>query len=609
MTDSTRPRITVADLKIDDPFLLEVVRNYLISTCEAMGVAMMRTSYSTMFNEARDFSCVIFDGSGEMVAMGDFCPAHVGAIVHTVEWAIKEIGVETMKPGDVILHNDPYRGGCHLPEFMTLKPCFRDGEIVAYAANMAHMTDIGGMVPAAFGDTRNIFQEGLRLPPVRIYREDEEVEDIFNIITSNVRTPEVSRGDLKAMVGSTYLAERRILELIDKHGIDRFNSLAREIKDVSEVLMREAITRLPDGEYSAEGYMEDDGVIPDRPWKIRATLAINGDEITVDYTGSDQQAAGAINQSWGTTASATYTSVFHIIDDVIPKNHGAYRPISIVAPPGSVVNVNYPGSCVGGNSDTYPTTVDILLTAFDQASGRSSAADGGTCGLLGFHGISTEAGQPFVILHHEGMGWGARADADGNDAQIVKNGNCLNTPCEVWETRYPVRLEEYSLVDCSPGPGMHRGGMGVQRIWRCLEPMTFSGHINRTSLKAWGLRGGKEGSNAALLFKRVDDNCWRTARELFGKISAGKFSNVQLEPGDQVLLRMPGGGGYGNPLDRDPGLVLEDVTDQVIDVRYAAREYGVVIPESGDGVDEPATEKLRTSMRMADTVRSGSPAG
>ena len=597
MAATGSPR-NIAMPEIPDPILLEVVGNYLISTCEEMGVAMMRTSYSTMFNEARDFSCVIFDARGEMIAQGDFCPAHIGAIVHTVEWTIKEVGAENMNPGDVILHNDPYRGGCHLPEFMTMKPCFWRGKIVAFAANIAHMTDIGGMVPAAFGDTRNIFQEGLRLPPIKIYTNDQPVEDIFSIITSNVRTPVVSRGDLMAMIGSTYLAERRILELVEKHGVDRFNELAAQLKDVSEARMRRAIQKIPDGEYTAEGYLEDDGVIPDRPWKIRATLVVRDDEIIVDYNGSDEQAAGAINQSFGTTASATYAAVFHMVDEDISWNHGAYRPISIVAPPGSIVNVEYPGSCVGGNSDTYPTTVDILLSAFSQASDRSSAPDGGTCGLLGFYGHSVDTGQPFVILHHEGMGWGGRADADGNDAQIVKNGNCLNAPCEIWESRYPVRIEEYSIANGSPGPGEHRGGAGVQRIWRCLAPITVSAHLNHTRLPIWGLHGGRAGTNAALLFKRADSDDWQTASQLFGTISDGKFSNVMLEAGDHILLRMPGGGGYGDPLDRDPELVSADIRDELIAFEDAAGVYGVVIAADRTP-DAAATVQLRERMRHA----------
>ncbi len=240
---------TLGESRIEtDPILLEVIRSHLITSCREMGIAMMRTSYSPIFNEGLDFSCVIFDARGEMIAQADFCPAQIGAIPHVVEWCIKEVGPENMSPGDVILHNDPYRGGCHLPEFMVLKPCFVDGEIVAYAANIAHMVDVGGLVPAAFGDTRNIFQEGLRFPPVKIYREDQEVEDLFRVLISNVRTPRFGYGDLKAMIGSLYVAERRIVELVEKHGAEEFARCGEDIKNVSEVLARRAIADLPDGE-------------------------------------------------------------------------------------------------------------------------------------------------------------------------------------------------------------------------------------------------------------------------------------------------------------------------------------------------------------------------
>ena len=595
--DSTNSVATV------DPIMLEVVRNYLITTCREMGVAMMRTSYSTMFNEARDFSCVVFDDQGEMVAMADFCPAHIGAVVHTVEWAIKEVGPENFVPGDVILHNDPFRGGCHLPEYMTLKPCFFNGRIVAYAANIAHMSEIGGMVPGAFGDTRNVFQEGLRIPPVKIFREDQEVEDIFSIITSNVRTPRVSYGDIMAMVGSTYLAEQRILELIGRYGLDTVMHCYEDIKNVSEVLMRKAISKFPDGEYSAEGYIEDDGVIADRPWRIKATLVMRGDELIVDYTGSDEQSPGQINQTFGATASASYSAVFHMVDEPIPFNHGAYRPISIVAPPGTVMNVSYPGSSVGGNSDTFPTTVDILLKAFGQFSDRSQAADGGTACLCGFCGRSVdtdaETGETFVYLHHDGIGWGGRADHDGNDAQIVKNGNCLNSPIEVIETRYPLRVEVYRIAEGSAGPGKHRGGFGIERIWRALAPITLSVHTNRLKIPAWGVHGGGESGNTKVLIQPAGTDDWLTVKELYGTISPAKFSNVPLNPGDRFLFRSPGGGGYGNPLDRDPNLVLEDYLDEMIEVEGAARVYGVVMLPEVATVDLAATKRLREEMKHA----------
>lgn len=595
-----RQQMVVSDVDIKtNPILLEVMRNYLITTCREMGIAMMRTSYSPMFNEALDFTCVIFDGKGEMIGQAEFVPAQIGAIVHTVEWAIKEVGPENMEPGDVILHNDPYRGGCHLPEFMVLKPFFYDDRIVGYTANIAHMTDVGGMVPACFGDTRNIFQEGLRLPPVKIYIQDQENADIFRIIISNVRTPRNSYGDLKAMIGSCYLGERRLKELVEKYGLEEFEQCGEDIKNVSEVLMRKAISALPDGETTFEGYIEDDGVIPDRPWKIKGSLIVRGDEIIADYIGSDPQAAGAINQSFGVTASATYNAIFHIVGEDIPFNHGCYRPISIVTEPGTITNVDYPGSCVGGNSDTYPTTVDILLAGFSQISDRSSAADGGTCGLVGLGGVNPDTGEAFTHLHLDGVGWGARNDHDGNDNIFVKNGNCANTPVEVYETRYPVLIKEYSLAvnQGTPGAGRHRGGYGTRRIWQFLAPTTVSAHTNRLTLKPWGLYGGHDAGNQELKFRVGDSKEWKNAKEQFGTISLGKFSNVTMGAGDEMLLVTAGGGGYGNPMERDPQLVLEDYIEELLTAQEAKDLYGVIIDESRREIDQEATAELR-SVRM-----------
>jgi N-methylhydantoinase B len=590
----------IEDVEIEtNPILLEVIRNYLITTCREMGIAMMRTSYSPMFNEALDFTCVIFDGKGEMIGQAEFVPAQIGAIVHTVEWAIKEVGPENMEAGDIILHNDPYRGGCHLPEFMLLKPFFYEGKIVAYTANMAHMTDVGGMVPACFGDTRNIFQEGLRLPPVKIYKKDQEVEDIFRIIISNVRTPRNSYGDLKAMIGSCYLGERRLKELVEKYGLAEFQQCGEDIKNVSEVLMRKAILAMPDGETTFEGYIEDDGVIPDRPWKIKGTLVVREDEIIADYTGSDPQAAGAINQSFGVTASATYNAIFHILGEDIPFNHGCYRPISIVTEPGTITNVNYPGSCVGGNSDTYPTTVDILLAGFSQISDRSSAADGGTCGLVGLGGVSPDSGEAFAHLHLDGVGWGARNDHDGNDNTFVKNGNCANTPVEVYETRYPVLIKEYSLAvkQGAPGAGRHRGGYGTRRIWQFLTPTTVSAHTNRLTLRPWGLFAGHDAGNQELKFRVGSSKEWKNAKEQFNTISLGKFSNVTMETGDEMLLVTAGGGGYGDPLERDPQLVLEDYVEELLTADEARDFYAVIIDEARREIDREGTARLR-SVRM-----------
>ena len=261
--------------------------------------------------------------------------------------------------------------------------------------------------------------------------------------------------------------------------------------------------------------------------------------------------------------------------------------------------MNYPGSCVGGNSDTYPNTMDMLFAAFSHFSDRSTAADGGTSGLLGFYGNSTDSGNPFVLLHLEGMGWGARADSDGNDAVITKNGNCLNSPCEVFEVRYPVRIESYRIADGSPGVGRHRGGHGVERIWQCLAPITVSAHLNHLEFKPWGLKGGGAAGNTQLLFRRSGEQEWKTAREMFGTLSNGKFSNVQLFTGDEILLRTPGGGGYGDPLERVPENVHQDVVDGLLDVATAAEMYGVVIDSRVSAVDREKTAQLRGRMRDA----------
>jgi N-methylhydantoinase B/oxoprolinase/acetone carboxylase alpha subunit len=577
-----------------DPFLLEIIRNHLITTCKEMGIAMMRTSYSPMFNEALDFSCVVFDGKAEMVAQAPFVPAQIGSTVHIVPTAIAEIGLSNLEPGDVIFLNDPYRSNCHLPEFVVIKPYFHDGAVLAYTANIAHMTDVGGMVPAAFGDHQNCFQEGIRFPPVKIYERDREVESIFKILISNVRTPKHSYGDMKAMIGSLYLAERRIGELVERYGAEGFVQCCEDIKDVSERLMRAEIASWPDGEYTADGLLEDDGVVPDRPWRIQGTLVIRGDELIVDFTGTDEQCFGSANQTFGTTASAAYNAVLHMIRSDIPYNHGCYRPISVIAPPGSFVNVSYPAASTGGNSDTHPTTVDILLKAFSQFSDASSAADGGTCGCIGFGGEAPDTREPYAHLHLEGVGWGGRNDADGNDAQFVKNGNCANTPVEVAETRYPFLNMEYQLEPGKVGHGRHRGGFGTRRVFRFLsDGVHISSHTNRHRVKAWGLFDGGDGTNTIIAFRRKGETDWIRAREAFGSASYGKFSNIVMNEGDEMLFVTPSGGGYGDPLEREPSLVLLDWVDGLLPADEARAVYGVVIDEAAGVVDGAATQACR----------------
>lgn len=588
---------------------LTVIHNHLVNICREMGTAMMRTSYSPIFNEGLDFSCVLFNRDGDMIAQAEFCPAQLGAILYTVKWTIAELGRESFEEGDVVIHNDPYRGGCHMPEHMVLKPIFYDGELFGFAANIGHVAEIGGMAPGSFAATATeVFQEGLRLPVVKIIRRGEYVRDLWKLVLANHRTPRSTWGDFHAMIGSLHVAERRVHRLLDKYGVAFVNDACRELMDHAERWMREEIRRMPDGEYSFEDVMEDDGAT-ENPTHFRVTMVIRGDEIIADWSRSDPQARGVVNATFGVTASATYNAIFHVTDKNIPHNSGCYRPIKIIAPPGRCVNVRYPGPSVAGNTESHPRMVDLILGALAQAvPDRVAAAEGGTsCNFL-FGGVHPETGQYYANYHFEGGGWGGRPFADGNNAVIVPNGNCRNTPVEVFETRYPFLTHSYRLVQASGGPGTYRGGLGTQRIIEVLPPaeVTVSAVFERMKVSPWGLFGGGHGNNAAILIKKRGDTTFRTFKEVYQTVSPAKFVNCVVCPGDQILLQAPGGGGYGDPLTRPPELVVRDIDQEFISVEAGRSLYGVAVRKV-DGryeLDAAATEALRAGMQRARASQS-----
>ena len=311
-----------ADLKVDQ-VTLTVIDNYLATTCREMGVAMMRTAYSPMFNESLDFSCVMFDKHGRMIAQAEFCPSQIGTIKFTVEWMIDELGSDVYKPGDVIIMNDPYRGSGHIPEHTLLKAVFHDGEIVAFVANCAHLAEPGAKAPGGLaGDATDIFQEGLRLPPLWLQREGKDQEDVWKIIFANHRTPKVTYGDLMAMVGSLNVAERRLASLIETYGLDTFYSATDDLIRIAERRMKDEIRKIPDGEFSFSDVIEDDGVA-EGSYTIRCDVVVDGDTVTCDFTGSSHEAAGPMNATYAVTASAVYNAFLHITDPTIPATRGA----------------------------------------------------------------------------------------------------------------------------------------------------------------------------------------------------------------------------------------------------------------------------------------------
>jgi N-methylhydantoinase B len=562
-----------------DPVTLTVLGNAFVNICREMGVTMTRTAFSPIFNEGLDFSCVLFDRRGNMIGQAEFCPAQIAASLFIVRWTLEELGVDAFEPGDVVLHNDPYRGGAHIPEHSVMRGVFHEGELFGFVANVGHLAEIGGKAVGSFAaDATEVFQEGLRIPPVKIVKRDENDLELWRLIMANHRTPRGTWGDLNAQIGSLRVAERRVLELLDRYGRGFVEEAADELMDHSERWMRAEIAAIPDGVYEFTERMEDDGVV-DRPVTFHVTVTVRGDELVVDWTGTDAQVRGPINATYGVTAGATYNAIFHLTDMGIPKNSGAYRPIRIIAPPGSAVNVVYPGPSVGGNTETHPKLADMVVAALAPAlPERVAAAEGGTaCNFL-FGGLHPRTGDYYANYHLEGGGWGAKSYDDGNDAIVVKNGNCRNTPVEIFETRYPLRVLEYSLIDDSGGPGRMRGGLGTRRILR-VEPgaeVTVNALFDRTKpgFGAYGLDGGQQGAGAAILVKRAGDDVFRTFSEVFGTVSPSKFTNIVLTEGDEVLIASPGGGGYGDPRERDGTRMAEDVEQGFVSAGAARDIYG-----------------------------------
>jgi N-methylhydantoinase A/oxoprolinase/acetone carboxylase beta subunit/N-methylhydantoinase B/oxoprolinase/acetone carboxylase alpha subunit len=544
-----------------DPVTVSVIGDQLVQIAQEMGTHMMRAAYSPIFSESRDLSCALFDRRGRMIAQGRFNPAHLGAIGETVRCVLAELGVDAFGPGDVVLHNDPYRGGCHMPEHMLLRPVFRGGELVAFAATIGHMAEIGAVTVGSFAATATeVYQEGLRLPPVWLVRAGEPVEDVWKIILSNHRTPRSSWGDLHAMIGSLELADRRLQTLLDRHGVTLALAVWDELLAHGERLMRRRIEAIPDGEYTFEDVMEGDGHTRE-PVTMRVRLVVDGDRAIVDWTGSDPQARGPVNATFGVTVSATCNAFLQVSGTEIPRNAGTYGAVTTIAPPGSCVNVRFPGPSVGGNTETQPKLVGMLLGALAEVMPeRVMAAEGATaCNFL-FGGVHPDTGEPYAHYHFEASGWGGRADGDGQSAQNHVHGNCRNTPVEVFETRFPWRTLSYGLIPDSGGAGRHRGGLAVRRDLEVLAPeITVSAMLDRVERGAWGLFGGEPGRCAALLVRRAGTDRFQDFCEAFGTASPSKLAGVVLRAGDVVRIESAGGGGFGDPGERDPELVARDL--------------------------------------------------
>jgi N-methylhydantoinase B len=587
-----------------DTVTLNIIHNALTNIASEMALVMLKTSYSTIFNEGLDFCTVLLDRNGDLIAEKNYAPAMMGAVPHTVKWAIDEKGLDNLHPGDVLIHNDCYRGGCHLPEHMMMRQLFVDDVLFGFAGNIGHVAEIGGKAPGSFSsDATDIYQEGLRLPPTKIMSRGEHVEDVWRIILSNHRTPRNTWGDFHAMIGSLETAERRMRELSQRFDLETLSAATAQLHDYSERRMRAEIAELPDGAYFAEMWVEDDGVMPD-PFHIQVTVTVEGDRIMADFTGTDPQVRGPMNGTVVVVAAAVYNVVFSMVDPQsrIPRNSGCYRPIDFIAPAGSVVNVVHPGPCVGGNTDLQPKLIDLLIRALGQARPeRAAAAAGGSSSNFLFGGTHPRTGEYYTNYHFDGQGTGATMSKDGNNGEITRHSNCRNTPVEVFEERYPFRTLEYRLATGSGGAGTHRGGLGTTRTLEVIaDEITLSCLFDRAKLPAWGMEDGHDGGKSLLLIQRSGTEGFLDFTQAFGTVSPTKFTNVRLQRGDLVRYATPGGGGWGDPMLRDPDAVLEDVANGWLTIQAAAEDYGVIVISNGLGLatlDVDATEAKRADLR------------
>ena len=548
-------------------------------------VLIPRSAYSTNIKTRRDFSCAVFDRKLNVVAQSFSQANHLGSLVRLVPLAVNAYGASRLNPGDAIVTNDPYLGGVHLNDITVISPVYLGDELRGYVASLAHHVDVGGGAPASIGAFRELFQEGVIIPPIKLVDCGTIAGDVFELILAQVRSKRETAGDFRAQIAANNTGIRRMSALIERHGTDTADRYVAELIEYTDRLTRAEIAKLPRGRFAAEGVVDSDG-FTDRPVKLAATVGVDDDGILFDFTGCDTQRAAPVNS----TLSMTYAAAAYVlrcaIDMEVPINAGFYRSVRMVAPEGTVVHCTYPAPVVGG-WETHTRLVDVMFKALASAIPKRVPA--GTKAMIchaGFGGIDPRSGQYYCFLETLGGGYGGRWRSDGPDAVQAHGQNTENAPIEETEMNYPVRITRYELVDDSEGAGEFRGGLGLRRDYLFLDhEASFTVLSDRDRWGPWGLFGGADGRKAAYILNRDGRE-----REL------GSKTTVELQPGDVVSYRTCGGGGYGPAANRDPERVLRDVRDGKVSQARAAEVYRVAVDTSMWTVDEQATATLRTEL-------------
>jgi N-methylhydantoinase B/oxoprolinase/acetone carboxylase alpha subunit len=522
-----------------NPIEFEVFKNLFVSVAEEMGVTLCRTSFSPNIKERLDYSCAVYDAGGSTIAQGDHMPVHLGAMPLSVRAAIDHCPLD---PGDIVVLNDPFRGGTHLPDITLVSPVFlgRSRRPSFYVANRAHHSDVGGMTPGSMPLAREMFQEGLIIPPVRLARHGEIVPDVMALILANVRTPDEREGDLTAQIAANRVGEARLREIVAKYGAARVAAYSSALQDYSERVLRATIATIPDGEYTFEDWLDDDG-FDAAAIGIRVRLRIAGDEAVVDFTGSDPQTSGGVNANFAITLSATLYGFRCLVTEDVLYNAGISRPVRVIAPEGSIVNATRPAAVAGGNVETSQRITDVILGALARAvPDRMPAASQGTMNNVTLGGQDPRTGQRFAYYETIGGGMGARNGLDGISGVHTHMSNTRNTPVEAIEHYLPVRIRRYGLRKGSGGRGTYRGGDGIIREYEMLAETDVTVLSERRIGAPYGARGGEPGSSGRNVVVRngIEE-------------TVGGKTWLTLKPGDRLRIESPGGGGYGPPRRED----------------------------------------------------------
>ena len=567
-----------------DPITLEIIKNALATAADEMSLTMYRTAYSTIVRDCLDYSTQLTNKNGEMISQGVTIPLHLGSAPFAMKTLFAKFG-DDIDEGDVFILNDPFDGGMHLPDIFVAKPIYWEGERVAFAIATAHHLDVGGRVPGSSAcDNTEIFQDGIRIPWLKLYRRGVADDSLFALLEANVRVPHLTLGDLQAQVSSCNVGEQRLHEIIARYGIDQYGEATQLLIERTETIVRNEIASWPDGTYEFIDYMDSDGVGGPRV-KIQVKLIVTGDELTADFTGSAPQVSGSLNSTLSYTASVTAACVRSVLKESdVPNTAGMFRPLTIIAPEGTVANVVMPGAS-SMRGVTGFRMVDAVMGALSQILPDRVMACGEGGNSLVIIGGQNENRSMYVFYELLTGNWGGRPDRDGVDGLCNPVNVASNIPVEEAECAYPVRIEKYGLASGSGGAGKFRGGLAIERQWRLLRgEATLTIRSDRRDHPPYGLYGGHQGQGSTIILSNES-----------GATELPTFVSTSMRSGDSLYHRMPGGGGWGDSFERDPAAVARDALAEKITVESARKEYGVALDPETLLVDVAETEKLRAN--------------